>query len=68
MEPLSGVEFVQGDFREPVVFDRVLSLLPQGQVDVVLSDMAPAFSGIDAVDQPARCIWRSSVSIWRGAS
>jgi 23S rRNA (uridine2552-2'-O)-methyltransferase len=52
MEPLSGVEFVQGDFREPQVFEQVLSLLPQGQVDVVLSDMAPAFSGIDAVDQP----------------
>ncbi|HYM43421.1 MAG TPA: 23S rRNA (uridine(2552)-2'-O)-methyltransferase RlmE [Steroidobacteraceae bacterium] len=52
MEPLAGVEFVQGDFRENEVFDRVLSLLPQGQVDVVLSDMAPALSGIDVVDQP----------------
>jgi 23S rRNA (uridine2552-2'-O)-methyltransferase len=52
MEPLSGVEFVQGDFREPEVFDQVLGLLPQGRVDVVLSDMAPDFSGIDAVDQP----------------
>lgn len=52
MEPLTGVEFVQGDFREPEVFEQVLTLLPQGQVDVVLSDMAPAFSGIDAVDQP----------------
>jgi 23S rRNA (uridine2552-2'-O)-methyltransferase len=52
MEPLSGVEFVRGDFREQEVFDKVLSLLPQGRVDVVLSDMAPDFSGIDAVDQP----------------
>jgi 23S rRNA (uridine2552-2'-O)-methyltransferase len=52
MEPLPGVEFVQGDFREQEVFDKVLALLPQGQVDVVLSDMAPPFSGIDAVDQP----------------
>jgi 23S rRNA (uridine2552-2'-O)-methyltransferase len=52
MEPLSGVEFVQGDFREQEVFGRVLDLLPQGQVDVVLSDMAPPFSGIDVVDQP----------------
>jgi 23S rRNA (uridine2552-2'-O)-methyltransferase len=52
MEPLPGVEFVQGDFREQEVFDKLLALLPRGQVDVVLSDMAPPFSGIDAVDQP----------------
>lgn len=52
METLAGVEFVLGDFREEEVFGRVLSLLPQGQVDVVLSDMAPALSGIDVVDQP----------------
>ena len=51
MEPLDGVEFVQGDFREDEVFERVLSLLPEGQVDVVLSDMAPAMSGVDVTDQ-----------------
>lgn len=52
MDALTGVEFVQGDFREEEVFGQVLALLPQGQVDVVLSDMAPALSGIDVVDQP----------------
>ena len=51
MEPLEGVEFVQGDFREEQVFARVLALLPEGQVDVVLSDMAPAMSGVDVTDQ-----------------
>jgi len=51
MEPLEGVEFVQGDFREEAVFGQVLALLPQGQVDVVLSDMAPAMSGVDVTDQ-----------------
>ena len=51
MEPLDGVEFVQGDFREDEVFGRVLSLLPESQVDVVLSDMAPAMSGVDVTDQ-----------------
>jgi 23S rRNA (uridine2552-2'-O)-methyltransferase len=51
MEALGGVEFVQGDFREDAVFDLVLSLLPEGRVDVVLSDMAPAFSGVDVTDQ-----------------
>jgi 23S rRNA (uridine2552-2'-O)-methyltransferase len=52
MPELPGVEFVQGDFREPEVFDRVLHLLPERQVDVLLSDMAPNLSGVDAIDQP----------------
>jgi len=52
MQPLEGVEFVQGDFREEEVFSRVLALLPGGQVDVVLSDMAPNLAGVDAIDQP----------------
>ena len=52
MESIAGVEFVQGDFRDPVVFDSILERLPGRQVDWVLSDMAPAFSGIDVVDQP----------------
>jgi len=52
MPALPGVEFVQGDFREPQIFDQVVGLLPDRQVDVVLSDMAPNFSGVDAIDQP----------------
>lgn len=52
MEPIPGVEFVQGDFREEEVFGRVLSLLPAGRADVVLSDMAPSLSGVDVIDQP----------------
>ncbi|MBV8405088.1 MAG: 23S rRNA (uridine(2552)-2'-O)-methyltransferase RlmE [Gammaproteobacteria bacterium] len=52
MPQLPGVEFVQGDFREPAVFDQILGLLPGRQVDVLLSDMAPNLSGVDAVDQP----------------
>ena len=52
MAQLPGVEFVAGDFREEMVFSRVLALLPQRGVDVVLSDMAPNFSGVDVIDQP----------------
>jgi 23S rRNA (uridine2552-2'-O)-methyltransferase len=62
MEPLSGVEFVQGDFREEEVFGRVLALLPEGQVDVVLSDMAPAMSGVDVTDQ-ARSMHLSELAL-----
>jgi 23S rRNA (uridine2552-2'-O)-methyltransferase len=52
MDALGGVEFVQGDFREADVFERILALLPERQVDVVLSDMAPNLSGVDVIDQP----------------
>jgi 23S rRNA (uridine2552-2'-O)-methyltransferase len=52
MPPLPGVEFVQGDFREAEVFEQLLALLPPGQVDIVLSDMAPNLSGMDVIDQP----------------
>ena len=52
IDPLEGVEFIQGDFRENDIFERILSLVPAREVDWVLSDMAPSMSGIDAVDQP----------------
>jgi 23S rRNA (uridine2552-2'-O)-methyltransferase len=52
LEPLPGVDFVLGDFREEAVANCVLERLPQGAADVVLSDMAPNLSGIDSVDQP----------------
>jgi 23S rRNA (uridine2552-2'-O)-methyltransferase len=62
METLPGVEFLQGDFREEEVFDRLLALLPDGQVDVVLSDMAPDMSGIDVTDQ-ARSMHLSELAL-----
>jgi len=52
LEPLAGVEFVLGDFREQAVFEALLAILPPAGVDLVLSDMAPNLSGVDAIDQP----------------
>lgn len=52
MEPLAGVEFIQGDFRDEQVFEAILARVPEGGFDVVLSDMAPNLSGMDAIDQP----------------
>jgi 23S rRNA (uridine2552-2'-O)-methyltransferase len=52
MDEIPGVDFVQGDFREPAVLDAVLARLGADKVDLVLSDMAPNMAGIDAVDQP----------------
>ncbi len=53
MEPLDGVEFIQGDFRQQAVLDQLLVLLGNQKADLVISDMAPNISGIKAVDQPA---------------
>jgi 23S rRNA (uridine2552-2'-O)-methyltransferase len=52
MAELPGVEFVQGDFRDPEVFDQLLGRLPDRAVDIVLSDMAPPLSGVGVIDQP----------------
>lgn len=52
MPELPGVEFVQGDFREELVLEQILALLPERGVDLVLSDMAPNLSGVDVIDQP----------------
>lgn len=51
MDPLHGVEFLQGDFREDAVLDQLLTLLDGRPVDLVLSDMAPNLTGISATDQ-----------------
>ncbi len=50
MEPVEGVTFLQGDFREPEVLHRLEQTLAGRKVDVVVSDMAPNLSGIAAAD------------------
>ena len=52
IEPIAGVEFLQGDFTEEVVFQDLLALIGERSVDLVISDMAPNLSGMKAVDQP----------------
>ena len=52
MEPLPGVTFIEGDFREAAVLEQLLVVLNGRFVDLVISDMAPNTSGIKAVDQP----------------
>ncbi|MCD7097048.1 23S rRNA (uridine(2552)-2'-O)-methyltransferase RlmE [Stenotrophomonas sp. MMGLT7] len=52
MPPLAGVEFLHGDFRQENVLSQFEAMLGDRPVDLVLSDMAPNKSGMDAVDQP----------------
>jgi 23S rRNA (uridine2552-2'-O)-methyltransferase len=52
MTPINGVDFLQGDFREQEVLDKLLEIVGDDKVDVILSDMAPNMSGNLGVDQP----------------
>lgn len=52
MNPMVGVDFLQGDFRDPLVQKALLESVNEQKVQVVLSDMAPNMSGIPAVDIP----------------
>lgn len=51
MEPVAGVDFIQGDFTEDAVLADLEARLDGAGVDVVLSDMAPNLSGVPTVDQ-----------------
>lgn len=50
MEPIEGVQFLQGDFREPEVLEQLQQVVAGRPVDVVVSDMAPNLSGIESAD------------------
>lgn len=51
MEPIVGVEFIEGDFTEPPVLDLLVQRLQGKPVDLVISDMAPNMTGVASVDQ-----------------
>ncbi|MDH4290861.1 MAG: RlmE family RNA methyltransferase, partial [Aquincola sp.] len=49
-EPIEGVSFIQGDFRDDAVIARLEAALGGRAVDLVVSDMAPNLSGIESAD------------------
>lgn len=51
MDPIEHVDFIQGDFTDEEVFQRILTAMEGAQADLVLSDMAPNISGVAAADQ-----------------
>ena len=51
MEPLQGVDFLQGDFTEDGPLEWLRNQIGDSSVDLVMSDMAPNMSGVAAVDQ-----------------
>jgi 23S rRNA (uridine2552-2'-O)-methyltransferase len=50
MEPVAGVEFILGDFREDAVLGQLRDALQGQPVDLVISDMAPNLSGVASAD------------------
>jgi 23S rRNA (uridine2552-2'-O)-methyltransferase len=62
MDPIEGVEFIHGDFREDAVLEALKNTLGGQRVDLVLSDMAPNISGIGAADQ-ARVLYLAELAL-----
>ena len=52
IEEINGVIFLQGDFTEESIYEKLIELTGDFKVNVVLSDMAPNMSGQLSVDQP----------------
>ena len=61
MQPIEGVTFIQGDFREDEVLAQILSSL-KGEANLVMSDLAPNISGIRSVDQ-SRCMYLAELAL-----
>jgi len=51
LDPLTGVDFIQGDFREDAVLRQLEGFLQGKPVGLVISDMAPNMSGVTSADQ-----------------
>lgn len=52
MDSLPDVTFIEGDFTDQAVYDKLLQTLENEPANLVMSDMAPNISGVRVVDQP----------------
>jgi 23S rRNA (uridine2552-2'-O)-methyltransferase len=62
IEPIAGVDFIQGDFREDEVLQQLYECLDNQPVHLLLSDMAPNMSGNRDMDQP-RAIYLGELAL-----
>ena len=51
MDEVKNVDFIQGDFTEEAIVQRILDWLAGEKFDLIISDIAPNISGIDSADQ-----------------
>lgn len=61
IDPIEGVDIIIGDFTEANVYQEVIKKLENRQVDLVISDMAPNFSGIPDIDLP-RAVYLAEIA------
>ena len=54
MQPIDGVDFIQGDFREQAVLEQLEQLLNGRELDLVICDMAPNMAGNGVIDPKRR--------------
>ena len=62
LDPIGGVEFIQGDFRDDAVLAQLENLLQGQPVGLVISDMAPNMSGVATADQ-ARAMYLAELAM-----
>lgn len=62
MEPIKGVDFIQGDFIDDKVLEKLMTIIPEHSVDVLLSDMAPNMSGNKEIDVP-RAMYLAEIAL-----
>lgn len=62
LDPLAGVDFIQGDFRDDAVLKKLQDLLAGRQVALVISDMAPNMSGVLNADL-ARALYLAELAM-----
>jgi len=62
IDPIPGVDFIQGDFREDEILDELYQVLDGAPVGLVMSDMAPNISGNKGMDQP-RSIYLAELAL-----
>ena len=62
MEPIAGVDFIQGDFRESTVLTEFEQLLAGRPLDLVICDMAPNMAGTAVID-PTRSIYLCALAL-----
>jgi len=62
MDSMAGVTFIQGDFTEEVVYQKIIDSIGKTEIDLVISDMAPNISGIRSSDQ-AKAMYLSELAL-----
>lgn len=62
MQPLVGVQFIQGDFHDESTVTALFAAMQQRRADLIICDMAPNTTGTASVDQ-SRCVYLAELAL-----